>query len=54
MQFDRLKRREFIILLGGAVVTPRTPPLASRAQQPGKIARIGFLGIGSAFGPRRL
>ena len=30
MQFDRLKRREFILLLGGTV----TWPLTSRAQQP--------------------
>jgi putative ABC transport system substrate-binding protein len=43
MQFDRLRRRDFIALWGGAVASSLSWPLAARAQQRERMRRVGVL-----------
>ena len=44
MRFHQVRRREFLTVLFGLVAWP----LPARAQEPEKVARIGFLGAISA------
>src|ERR1700677_2965647 len=46
MRRGRMRRREFVAFVGAAVMWP----LAARAQQPKRIARIGFLDPGALSG----
>src|SRR5207248_11696044 len=54
---DRMRRREFVALLGGiAIALPVLPRAASAQQGAGRMARIAYLGASSraVFDPRQI
>src|SRR6478735_1845880 len=47
----RMRRREFISMLGGALAAPATLwPQETRAQQPARVSRIGWIAVGTPQG----
>src|SRR5260221_609352 len=49
-----MRRREFIVLLGGATAASAAWPLATGAQTPAKIPRVGYIAGSSAAGAEHM